>query len=165
MAVLSPLQSYVIDLPAPIESASDSLIIRGNMFDLVHDLRKQWLRRRGISYAQSVYREWIEGYQSDEQMRQRIANGPLSKRAWFDDPFSVGYSVQWQKIGANDAIAGRIRAKKFQSHSYNMGWWNLMVERHNIGWRHRSLDEAFAEMQRLYWDKIKDGRSHEYYSA
>lgn len=106
----------------------------------------------------------MEGYHSDEQMRQRIANGPLSKRVMFDDPFKIGYSVQWQEFGAMDAIAGRIRAKKFQSHSYNKGWWNLMVERHNIGWHHRFMDEAFAEMQRLYWDMIKAGRSDEYYS-
>jgi len=118
-----------------------------------------------MRYAQDIFREWIEGPRTDEQMRERIAKGPLSKRTMFDDPFSVGYSVQWQRFGANDAIAGRIRAKKFQSHWYNMGWSNLMVERHNTGWHHRSMDEAFAEMQRLYWDRIKIGRSDDYYSA
>lgn len=135
------------------------------MLDLVQDLRKQWLRKRGMQYAQGIFREWVEGPQTDEQMRERIAKGPLSKRVMFDDPFSVGYSVQWQEFGANDAMAGRIRAKKFQSHSYNMGWWNLMVERHKNGWHHPSMDEAFVEMQRLYWQRIKVGRSDDYYSA
>lgn len=135
------------------------------MIDLIRDMRKQWLRKQGMRYAQEVLREWDQGDQSDEQMRHRISIGPLSRRNSLDDPFTSGYIVQWQEIGAHDAQIGRLRAKKFRSHWYNMGWWNLLIERRNLGWYHRSLEKDFAEMGRLYWDRISVGRSDDYYST
>jgi hypothetical protein len=110
-------------------------------------------------------REWQEGRYSDDEMRRRVANGPLSRRLDLHDPFQTGFAVRWQEFGARDAANGHIRAKQFRSHWYNMGWWNLMAERRRIGWRHASLDAAAEEMQTRYWDKIRTGRSDDYYSA
>lgn len=134
------------------------------MFDFVKNLRKQWLHQRGRRYAQWIFREWEETYLSDEEMRLLIKEGPLAKRTMFNDPFGIGFDVQWQEFGANDASAGRIRAKKFQLHSYNLGWTNLMLSRHKTGWIHPIMDKALEDMQRLYWDKIRVGQSEGYYS-
>ena len=134
------------------------------MFEFTKDIWKQWRRRKGMQYADMILQDWENSPYSEDEQKIRIANGPLSKVVMLDDPFGIGYDFKWQQFGARDAAVGRIRAKKFKSHSYNMGWWNYMVEQHKIGWRHKALDAAFDEMQIEYWDKISSGKSDDYYT-
>ena len=133
------------------------------MFEFTNNIWEQWQRRKGMKYADKILQDWENKRISEDELKVRIANGPLSKTIMLD-AFRSGYDFKWQEFGASDAAQGQIRAKKFESHSYNMGWRNYMAQQHKIGWQHNTLDAAFDEMEIKYWDKIRSGKSDDYYT-
>jgi hypothetical protein len=124
--------------------------------------RRDWEEGRKLAHEVARFKS-SDGW-SDEEIKDFLKRSRLARETMMLSPFNSGYAVGWQEVGQRDAQHGSCLARRYKSHSYNMGWWNEMVERRKYGWRHSHLDDSFDRMKTLYWDRISDGRSDDYYS-
>lgn len=123
--------------------------------------RRDWEEGRQLAHEVASFRS--SGDWSDDDIKDYLKRSRLARETMMLNPFNNGYAVGWQEVGKHDAQHGSCVARRHKSHSYNMGWWNEMVERRRWGWRHPHLDASFDRMQTLYWDRISTGRSDDYY--